>query len=117
MLLKKVEAEAIQKDPERRNIAALQTMTGTLNKGDQDDVNAIIEEGDSVKVKQTLDILEARKEIEEGPSLFKSVFPVGAVSEIYRLNRLKRQAGVPEETKRPSSPAFAPFRQSMGSFR
>ena len=103
--------------PEQKNSAALLALGNTLNESDQKDVNAIVKEGDFVKIRQTLDILEARKEVEKGPSLLKSLSPLGNVSELMRLNKLKRRAGVPEETKRPQSPAFASFRQSAGSFR
>ena len=103
--------------PEQKNSAALLALSGELNESDQKDVNAIIEEGDPVKIRQTLDILEARKEIKGGQSLLKSLSPLGFVSEIIRLNKLKKRAGVPEEKKRPLDPAFIPFRQSMGSFR
>ena len=111
------EAEATQADPLKRSVAALRSLTGTLNESDKKDVEAIIEEEDINKIKQTTDILEARAAIEKGPSIKKILTPIGAFSEILRLNRLKKQAGVPEETKRPQTAEFSPFRQSVGSFR
>ncbi len=114
---KRKKEEEIQKDPLKRSAAALRSLSGTLNESDKKDVEAIIEEGNVNKIKQTLDILQARAEIEEGPGIIKSMVPVLAVGELIRLNRLKRQAGVPKETQRPRTPEFSPFRQSMGSFR
>ena len=111
------EAEAIQADPQKRDVAALRSLSGTLNESEKKDVEAIIEEGDTNKIKRTLDILEARASAEEGPSFLKSLSPIGAFSEILRAKRLGRQAGIPEEKKRPRSPEFSPFRQSLGSFR
>lgn len=105
--------------PEQKNSASLLSFSkkAKLNKEDQKDVDKILEEGDANKIKQTLDILEARAGIEEGPGLLKSMSPVGMASELIRLNRLKKQAGVPEEKKRKRSPSFSPYTQSMGSFR
>ncbi len=105
--------------PEQKNSSALLALGKAikLSKGDQEDVDAILAEGDSNKIKQTLDILQARAKIEEGPGFLKSISPVGAISEVLRLGRLKRKAGVPEELKRPRSRDFSSFSQSMGSFR
>ena len=106
-----------QLDPKKRSIAALRSFSSTLNESDKKDVEAIIEEGDTNKIKQTLDILEARAGLERGPKLLRMITPIGALSEVLRAKRLGRQAGIKEKTKRPRTTEFSPFRQSLGSFR
>ena len=110
--------------PEQRNSAALLAIgnsktTSTQNRAD---IKKILSEGDPVKIKHTLDIMEAKQKLEDVNPL-SSFSPLGFGIQAAKLRSIKKTI-LPSSVRKPSrlpSPIsdFGKLHQiqSMGSFR
>ncbi len=116
--------------PEQKNSAKLLEISssGTTSTEDRIKIKEVVAKGDPVEIKVTLDVMEAKKELEKMTTSFGGLLSefVGQISPIAteireeKIRGLQKTIGLPITTKRKRKavPSFdQTFRQTMGSFR
>ena len=105
---------------EQENSVALQKIAAlkTTSAEDRIDAEAVLAEGDRAKIKITLDILEAKQDIREGPSLLKSLSPVGFALQLNKLRKLRKTAGISTGVSGGGNVSYRPtlFSPALSSF-